>query len=239
MSRLLLDDQPLLVMPKLATKIGLNEAIILQQIHYWNEINKKTGNNYKDGHYWTFNSYADWQEQFPFWSIPTIQRAISNLEKLKLVVTGNYNKLKIDRTKWYRIDYKVLEILENSPIYQIDKTNISKWYDELIKMMRPLPEITPENNSENNIYSFLPKGENRFLDIYLDYFGSYMKAMHMKVRVEKIDEIINTLNTIEVEIDEYEFIEKVIDHFDNLPKSNNGNILAFLTAIKRYFDVAV
>jgi hypothetical protein len=45
MSKLLLDEQPLLIMPKLATKIGLNESIIVQQIHYWNEINKKSNNN--------------------------------------------------------------------------------------------------------------------------------------------------------------------------------------------------
>ena len=37
MSRLLLEDEPLVVLPKLATVIGLNEAIILQQLHYWLE----------------------------------------------------------------------------------------------------------------------------------------------------------------------------------------------------------
>ncbi len=35
MNNLLLDEHPLLVMPKLATLIGLNEAIVLQQVHYW------------------------------------------------------------------------------------------------------------------------------------------------------------------------------------------------------------
>jgi hypothetical protein len=31
--------------------------------------------------------------------------------------------------------------------------------------------------------------------------------------------------------------EKVVEHFDNLPKKNNGNILAFLQASFRYFEV--
>ena len=35
MSNLLIHEEPLLVLPGLASRIGLNEAIFLQQIHYW------------------------------------------------------------------------------------------------------------------------------------------------------------------------------------------------------------
>lgn len=35
MSKLLIDDYPIQVLPKLAKEIGLNEAIFLQQVHYW------------------------------------------------------------------------------------------------------------------------------------------------------------------------------------------------------------
>ncbi len=35
MNKLLIDDYPIRVLPKLAELIGLNEAIILQQMHYW------------------------------------------------------------------------------------------------------------------------------------------------------------------------------------------------------------
>ena len=34
MSKLLIADVPLVVLPKLAEEIGLNEAIFLQQLHY-------------------------------------------------------------------------------------------------------------------------------------------------------------------------------------------------------------
>lgn len=95
MSKLLLDEQPLLVLPKLAHKIGLNESIVVQQIHYWNEINKKANNNFKDGYYWTYNSYEKWMEQFPFWGIATLKRTFSNLEKQGIVVSANYNTLNI------------------------------------------------------------------------------------------------------------------------------------------------
>jgi hypothetical protein len=125
MSNLLLDEHPLLIMPKLATVIGLNESIVLQQIHYWTEINKKSGNNYKDGYYWTFNSAPNWNLQFPFWGIATIKRIFASLESKGLLVTSNYNKLKFDRTKWYRIDYNRLDALQNDLSYQNDTTIVS------------------------------------------------------------------------------------------------------------------
>lgn len=120
MSKLLLDEQPLLIMPELATRIGLNESIVLQQIHYWLEINKKAGVNFKDGRYWTFSSYGNWQIQFPFWSIKTISRTITSLRQNGLILCANYNKLKMDKTTWYSIDYKKLDEAQKLPCGQND-----------------------------------------------------------------------------------------------------------------------
>lgn len=108
-SKLLLDEQPLVIQPKLATIIGLNEAIVLQQINYWLNINEKARVNYIDGRYWTYNPYPKWQDQFPFWSIDTIKRTITKLEKMGIVLSGNYNKNKFDKTKWYSIDFDKLD----------------------------------------------------------------------------------------------------------------------------------
>lgn len=43
MSMVLFDEHPMLVNKPLAVEIGLNEAIVLQQIHYWLEMNKESG----------------------------------------------------------------------------------------------------------------------------------------------------------------------------------------------------
>ncbi len=109
MIKLLLNKYPLLIIPELAELIGLNEAIILQQIHYWVEINREADKNFKDSFYWTYNSYEGWRKQFPFWSVDTIKRAVASLKRQRLVICGNYNQLKIDRTQWYRIDYVMLD----------------------------------------------------------------------------------------------------------------------------------
>ncbi|MEJ8767694.1 hypothetical protein WKU33_17875 [Oceanobacillus sp. HCA-5259] len=111
MNSLLLDDYPLIVLPTLAKIIGLNEAIVLQQIHFW--LAKKK--NYEDGRYWVYNTYGGWAKQFPFWSETTIRRILGRLEESELIVTGNYNKMGADRTKWYSINYeKVSEISQAS-----------------------------------------------------------------------------------------------------------------------------
>lgn len=154
-SKFLIEESPLQVLPSLAVKIGLNEAIVLQQIHYW--IGKMNDDkHYKDGHYWIWNSVANWQEQFPFWSYCTIQRTIANLEQNGLLIAGNYNSDKRDRTKWFRIDYVKLNSLDEekqntnmqNALYQNDKMQDSN-------LISPLPESTPES-THKEIYKEKP-----------------------------------------------------------------------------------
>lgn len=153
MSKLLLDDEPLVILPKLAAAIGLNEAIILQQLHYWLEKSK----NVRDGFRWVYNTYEEWQKQFPFWSESTIKRTIKKLEGQHLIIVGKYNKLKIDNTKWYRIDYEVLQNIENNATgqndqtcNQNDQTDRAKWSGGRGNLDRPLPEITTETTTDKN-----------------------------------------------------------------------------------------
>ena len=90
MSMYLFDDSPIVVNVTLASEIGLNEAIVLQQINYWIENNKKTGRNYYDGKYWTYNSIKSWHEtNFKFFSIETVRRVFTKLEKNGFIITGN------------------------------------------------------------------------------------------------------------------------------------------------------
>ena len=115
MSKLLLDSQPLLVLPDLACLSGLSESIVLQQIHYWIEINRKAKRNFKEGFYWTYNSYETWQTQFPFWNTKTVKRIFAKLEGMNLLISDSFNKMRFDRTKWYRIDHEALGNLRVEP----------------------------------------------------------------------------------------------------------------------------
>lgn len=162
MSKFLLDDKPLIVLPSLAVVVGLNEAILLQQLHYW----LQESNHVRDGHKWVYNTYEDWQKQFPFWSVKTIKRIVTRLENEKIIISGNYNQMKIDRTKWYRIDYEKLEELttQNNGICPDHRDNLTRRKGQLDPMDRdnltpPITREYTENTTESivnepNIYQF-------------------------------------------------------------------------------------
>ena len=52
----LINEPPLVLLPSLATAIGLNEALMLQQIQYWLSRSDKE----IDGRYWIYNTYEAW-----------------------------------------------------------------------------------------------------------------------------------------------------------------------------------
>ena len=140
MSKLLIDEPPLQVLPSLAVKFGLNEAIIIQQFHYW--ILKSDHNH--NGHKWIYNSITNWREQFPFWSNITIERLIKKLLDSYILLKDNFNKSKFDRTLWYTINYSTLSNPTGCqvPLRQYVEINTDN-------MTEPIPETTSETNSEN------------------------------------------------------------------------------------------
>lgn len=113
MNKKIFDNFYIGINKELAEGLGVNEAIVLQQIHAWLVSNEKRGVNYKNGRYWTFNSLKKWHENhFSFWSESTLKRVFTSLENKGILIVGNFNRSKLDRTKWYSIDYeRVYEIL--------------------------------------------------------------------------------------------------------------------------------
>lgn len=174
MSKLLIQDNPMVVLPSLAEKIGLNQAIVLQQFHYWLVSSK----HIIDGRKWIYNSYKEWERQFTFWSAKTIERTIRSLEEQGYVQSANHNRTRHDKTKWYSINYEKLAELEESfggnlspsttQIDEPEKTNGIMEIDQLVdgagqtgethetqcltpldSLYQPLPEITTKTNTEN------------------------------------------------------------------------------------------
>lgn len=105
-SPLLINEPPLQVLPSLAKAIGLNEAIVLQQLHYWLQ-NKHAGIEHR-GKRWVYNTHEEWQEQFPFWSTRTIMRTFQSLKDKGLVISKQIAKGSWNRTMYYSIDYDKL-----------------------------------------------------------------------------------------------------------------------------------
>ncbi|HEK0556828.1 TPA: replication protein, partial [Proteus mirabilis] len=103
MSLLLLKSRPLVVIPELAVRLGLNEAMLLQQIQYW--LTETTSGVEYDGSRWIYNTVEEWKNQFPFFSESTIKRAFTNLKKQGVLRIEQINKSNHDRTNYYAINY--------------------------------------------------------------------------------------------------------------------------------------
>ena len=219
MSKTIFDRSPLLVIPDIACKFGLNEAIILQQIHYWIEVCKEKKINEHDGFTWTYNSYTDWEKQFPFMSKRTIQRSIKLLEDSSVLVYRNYNKLKIDRTKWYTINYKALEIaLETEwfqPSGQIGTTMMTKWHNHMVKLALPLPKNYTKNLSLElrATAKYFQTSTVAYSNAFLCYFGYPCR----KINSEPVFEM--TFNSYE------EYYQMFTDYFEAYGKNNKQHNL--------------
>ncbi len=104
MSNLLFDEPPLVVSPTLACAIGLQEAIVLQQMHYWLSHSKFV----HDDRRWVYNTYEEWAKQFPFWKPETIRKIIAKLRGDGLIEIQKLSDNPWDKTNYYAINYAVL-----------------------------------------------------------------------------------------------------------------------------------
>lgn len=144
-SPLLINEHPLQVLPTLAVALGLNEAMILQQIHFWLCNKDKRNKPYvNENETWVYNTYEEWHEQFPFWSVPTIKRAILKLEGLGLLVTRQFDLKAGDAKKYYTVNYEKLNEKLSAPSDQIDLTPSDQLNPTRgIKLIPPSDQIDP------------------------------------------------------------------------------------------------
>lgn len=149
MGKWLFDSHPIVVDRELAAVFGLNEAIVLQQLNYW--LNSKTAKTV-NGRKWVYNSYNQWHDDnFPFWSLATVRRAIDSCEKKGLIITANYNKAGFDKTKWYSIDYYAVDKGMSKRFAQNEQTYCSKRASGAVQneqtYTRDYTEITSETTA--------------------------------------------------------------------------------------------
>ncbi len=98
--KLLIPESPLQVLPSLAIRVGLNEAIVLQQLHYLTLKLKQPPEL-------TLQELRE--ESFPFWTTRTIQRATRTLAEAALL--SKEQKKSTDRRIRYVVEYEAIERL--------------------------------------------------------------------------------------------------------------------------------
>lgn len=194
MSRLLINEPPLQVLPSLAKEIGLNEAIMLQQMHYWllKSANEFTGVK------WFYKTLEEWQTEFPFWSAMTIRRTLGSLEKQKIIKIGNFNKKKFDKTKWYTIDYQRV----NRRCVQNEQTMCSDCTEGCVQNEQTNTRDYQESTAENNVSEEKPTkvvwtDETNYIIDYLNKRTGKKYSVKTKKTAQLVHKLLDNGFTVE------------------------------------------
>ena len=180
-STVLFNDEAI-PLPKIAaTLFGVNEALFIQQLHFFERI----GNFKHEGEVWIYKTIEDWSEELPWWSTSTIKRIIKTLTLSGLLMVRQLDRNRNNHTNYYRLNYAVLDEMywnhvsekettaigsnwsnpsgQNEPIHQVNLNHsnhrIHREYTETTKQAKnPLAcgtqnqiQTTPESTENNNM----------------------------------------------------------------------------------------
>lgn len=182
---------------KVATIVGVNGAILLNNFRFWIMKNEANGINFHDGCYWTYNSMKAMQQLFPFWSEKVLRSELDKLRKNGYLQTGSYNKNPYDRTLWYTLTDKANYLFENgkNPIEQAsvsispngqmesqNRANVNARMGEPIPYNKPYDKTSISSSTKvdgciNPPYP--PKEKSK--DEEIDYFEKFWKEYPRKV----------------------------------------------------------
>ena len=248
-------DGSIVINKNLIFSLGMNEAIIYTEL-IAKQIYFDTRENFtKDGYFYNtvdnllLDTGIGEKAQYS---------AIKNLQDFELIeykikgmppkrhfrVVDNphllLNYIENGREKRKLLEEKLRQSAGTSKLRLLGGINNSK-REELITPNGSVNNTKPNNTKPNNTkerYVTITSDDNVFLNLYDKYFYRQFKKDHMEIKYTSYLEVEAwLLELTSYGIDKEYWSEQVNEHFSFLPKSNNGNILSFMEASKRYFEV--
>ncbi len=139
---------------EIAKDYGIIEAILIQNIKFWIETNIANKINIHENNCWTFNSIVAFQKLFPYLTIKQIRYALTKLVKKEILIKGNFNKKKYDRTFWYAFKEpkKFISKKLYESLLQICKLHLPLVANGIALDGKPIPDINLNINSDKIKY---------------------------------------------------------------------------------------
>lgn len=135
--------------PEVATDVGVEAAVLYQNIQYWCEKNRHNEKNFHDGYYWTYNSVKAFCEMFPYMSKDTISRNLKKLEERGYIKTGVFNEVGFDRTKWFA-DVRFQDSKMQDCISEKCEMDFAETQNGFSENQKPIPYINTNINTDIN-----------------------------------------------------------------------------------------
>ena len=139
--------------PKIAELVGVNAALVFQKIRYYCDYHKAENTNFHDGLHWSYNTHSGMVMQFPYLTKRQIRTALEKLTTGGLLLTGNYNKYKNDRTLWYAVAPNFHMTSKSNGSFPYD-TEVTSTYDFKVTStydseVTPLPIETNKDHKDS------------------------------------------------------------------------------------------
>jgi hypothetical protein len=161
--------------PEIASRVGVNAAVMYQNILFWAEKNKANRRHIIDGLVWTYNSRRAFSELFSYLTESQVKTALGKLVECGLLVKGDYNLANYDKTSWYAPAVSAEWI--NSAIGQKSPMDWSKTANGLAENHQPIPDIKPVNKPDSKLSC---KIDDAFAEFWTHYPRKAGKAAAAK-----------------------------------------------------------
>lgn len=198
---------------KIAKELGINAACVLHNFAFWINKNIANNHNYFEGRYWTYNTREALSKLFPYMNPLKIYRVIGKLEEEGYILKGNFNKSHMDRTTWYALTEKCINMLVSCGYtiigysdtnYQKCKMQVANAQNASCKNEQTIPDsiYTDSNTKLTNVnYSIATREET---DIFgeqsnndplpSEIFGFTAKGLDVtKKTIERTDNLFTQL----------------------------------------------
>lgn len=199
--------------------VGVEGAVMINNIQYWIIKNKANEKHFYNGKYWTYNTLDAFTKLFPFWSKRQIERILNNLKKDGYIEDGNFNKVGYDRTKWYTLTEKGwLLISRNGDISNLDispngEIENTKWGNGNHEMVTPIPNQKPKDKESK-------KEEKPSRETYNGIISSYTENADLK---DALIEFIKMRQSIKSPMTN-RALKLLLTNLDKLAKDDNTKI---------------
>ncbi len=205
----------------IAQKYSVNIATFLHNIAFWTQHNIANKKNFHEGLFWTYNTYEAFTILFPYWTYKQIRLIVSNCVDEGLLIEGNFNKSRYDKTKWYALTGKGLNLFNllicpNGQIDLPEKTDGSDQND------RPIPDSNPDSN---------PTTTTQVVVVDDQIFSEKLQNEFLSLRKQCGDD--------QDERSDFEFLEQCRFHLENSSGKNfslKQSIKGLKTIIKLGFE---
>lgn len=176
----------------LALKYGYDAALALSYFAHWHKYKQKNNLDYKDGHYWTYNSIAELVKIYSCSTRSKMTAAVKQLVEDGVLLEANYNKNIGDKTKWYAINEE--HIIARAYLEKITRQWKNAKQEKLAENLQALAEFKqsaaenrqalaefkqtiPNNITNNNTNSVSNRAAHRPVDKKKKYSGMFDVSM--------------------------------------------------------------